>query len=148
MTKAKMSGHARRDLIARMVDAGMPMLGVVIVLAAVLLGGGGWAALWMAVAGLLMVEAGVWRLGSRVVYERRYQPLRGEVQRFVGLARALHHAALAARSENRPEAREELFATVETMRASLDRMVQVAGKTESDLEAEVESAVPAAAATR
>lgn len=125
-----------RNRIARILDSGLPVLGVTIVMAAVMWGGGGWGAIWLAVAGLLMVEAGVWRLGSRIVHERRYTPLRREVQRFTGLARDLHHAEAAMHDENSPSAREARDAALAALQASLDRIAAVAGKTEDDLEAE------------
>lgn len=153
MSERNTAGASGRDRIARLLDAGLPTLGVVIVLAAVVLGGGGWGAIWMAVAGLLLVEAGVWRLGSRVMHERRYTPLRREVQRFVGLARDLHHATAAARANGSPEARAALDRTLAAMQASVDRMAAVAAKTEEELAAEASSpagpgaSAPAAAGT-
>ena len=125
-----------RTRIARVLDSGLPTLGVAIVLSAVMLGGGGWGAIWLAVIGLLMVEAGVWRLGSRIVHERRYRPLRREVERFIGLARELHHASAAVDERGDEDARQRLDGAVASLRKSLDRMVQVAAKTEEDLKAE------------
>ena len=124
-----------RTRIARVLDSGLPTLGVVIVLSAVMVGGGGWGAIWLAVIGLLMVEAGVWRLGSRIVHERRYRPLRREVERFIGLARELHHASAAVDERGDEGARQRLDGAVASLRNSLDRMVQVAAKTEEDLRA-------------
>lgn len=128
--------RSARNVIARVLDSGLPVLGVAIVLSAVVWGGGGWVPIWMAVTGLLMVEAGVWRLGSRVMHERRYMPLRREVQRFVGLARDLHHASAALHAGGSPEVRQKREEALAAMRASLDRIVAVAGKTEEDLAAE------------
>ncbi|HUG39584.1 MAG TPA: hypothetical protein VMM12_03825 [Longimicrobiales bacterium] len=134
-----------RDRVARVLDSGLPVLGVAIVMSAVMWGGGGWGPIWMAVTGLLLVEAGVWRLGSRVMHERRYMPLRREVQRFTGLARDLHHATAAVRAEDTPASREVREAALAAMRSSLDRIVAVAGKTEEDLQAE---GAPATATAR
>lgn len=128
--------QARRNRIARVLDSGLPTLGVAIVLAAVMVGGGGWGAIWLAVIGLLMVEAGVWRLGSRIVHERRYQPLRREVDRFIELARELHHASAAVASGADEVARRRLDGAVASLRGSLDRMVAVAAMTEEDLRAQ------------
>ncbi|MBW3554923.1 MAG: hypothetical protein KY466_15540 [Gemmatimonadetes bacterium] len=143
MARVKLD-HATRNRIARVLDAGLPTLGVVVVLAAVLAGGGGWGPIWLAVIGLLMVEAGVWRLGSRIVHERRYRPLRREVHRFIGLARELHHASAAVDGGGDEAAHQRLEATVASLRGSLDRMIAVAAKTEEDLKAE--QARPTAAA--
>lgn len=137
--------QARRNRIARVLDAGLPTLGVAVVLSAVMIGGGGWGAIWLAVMGLLMVEAGVWRLGSRILHERRYQPLRREVERFIGLARELHHATAAVDDRGDEAARQKLDATVSSLRGSLDRMVAVAAKTEEDLRAEQPTAAAAPA---
>ena len=136
-----------RTRIARVLDAGLPTLGVAIVLSAVMLGGGGWGPIWLAVIGLLMVEAGVWRLGSRIVHERRYRPLRREVQRFIGLARELHHATAAVDERGDEDSRQRLEGAVASLRQSLDRMVLVAAKTEEDLEAEEARAAAPAAVT-
>lgn len=136
METATQGSRAPRQRAAKIVDATLPLAGVVVVLTAVVIGGGGWVPVWLAVTGLLLVEAGVWRLGSRMLHERRYLPLREEVTRFVGLARALHHASAAVRATDTPATREALEATVAAMRTSLDRMVSVAGKTTADLEAE------------
>ena len=127
------SGGATRHRAARAIDLGLPAVGVAIVLTAVMAGGGGWMALWMAVAGLLLVEAGTWRLGSRMFHERRYAPLRDEIGRFIGLARRLHHAAARVLADPTPEARENVSRAVAAMHASVDRMAAVAGRTEADL---------------
>lgn len=124
-----------RERIARALDSGLPTVGVGIVLAAVVWGGGGWGPIWMAVFGLLMVEAGAWRLGSRVMHERRYTPLRREVRRLVGLARELNHAAVRAGEGDDPEGARALEASITALRGSIDRVVAVAGKTEAELEA-------------
>ena len=139
--------QAKRNRIARVLDSGLPVLGVAIVLGAVLMGGGGWGPIWLAVIGLLMVEAGVWRLGSRIVHERRYQPLRREVERFIGLARELHHATAAVDQRGDEADRRRLEGAVASLRGSLDRMVVVAAKTEEDLRAEQarQAAAPVAA---
>lgn len=139
MTTQKQVQRKRRDRLARVVDSGLPVVGVSIVLGAVMLGGGGWGPLWMAVAGLLMVEAGVWRLGSRVVRGRRYLPLRREVERFIELAPQLHRASAAVAENPSPSAQEALDATLAAMRRSLDRMADVAAKTDEDLAAEEEA---------
>ena len=145
MTARSKLDYATRNRIARILDSGLPTLGVAVVLAAVLLGGGGWTAIWLAVTGLLMVEAGVWRLGSRMVHERRYRPLRREVERFVDLARELHHATAAVDGTNDEAARQRLELAVSSLRGSLDRMVAVAAKTEEDLKAEQTPVVDAPA---
>lgn len=125
-----------RDRMARILDSGLPLLGVAIVLAAVIWGGGGWGPIWMAVVGLLLVEAGVWRLGSRIVHERRFMPMRREVRRFTDLARDLHHATAAVREEDTAAAREARQETLAALQGSLERIVAVAGKTDEDLQVE------------
>lgn len=147
MMPARKFDHVTRNRVARVLDSGLPTLGVAVVLSAVMLGGGGWGAIWLAVLGLLMVEAGVWRLGSRIVHERRYRPLRREVDRFIGLARELHHASAAVDSRGDEDARQRLDGAVASLRKSLDRMVQVAAKTEDDLKAEEARAAAAPAVT-
>ena len=135
MNEDRKDVRGTRERAARAVDVALPAAGVAVVLAAVILGGGGWAALWMAVAGLLMVEAGTWRLGSRIFHERRYTPLRDEIGRFVGLSPRLHHAAARVLTEPTPEARQALSEAVADMHASVDRMAEVAGRTPEDLPA-------------
>lgn len=125
-----------RARVARFLDSVLPVLGVAVVLSAVALGGGGWGLIWMAVVGLLMVEAGVWRLGSRMMNERRYLPLREEVQRFIGLARELNRRSAPLARPDAASARDEgLKETIAALHDSLDRMVSVAGKTQEEVEA-------------
>jgi hypothetical protein len=121
-----------RDRMARFIDTVLPIAGVTTVLLAVILGGGGWSALFMAVAGLLMVEAGTWRLGSRVMHERRDTPFRSEVERFLGLVPTLYRAAGSMRDDPGPNARSALDGAVEAMHDSIDRMVVLASGGEAE----------------
>lgn len=121
-----------RRLIASL-DVVLPIAGVLIVLAAVVFVSGRWSQLWVAIAGLVVLEAGVWKLASRILHERRYLALREEVQRFVGYVRVLNRSAVELKRAESGDARQTFDEAASAMHASLDRMMVLAGKTEEDL---------------
>ena len=82
----------------RILDIGLPILGILVVFGAVL-----WPVISLrlqlqvlvVLVGILMIEAGVWKLTSPFLpSERKYNALRSEVDRFIDLVRALNSAAL------------------------------------------------------
>jgi hypothetical protein len=83
--------------------------------------------------GLVLIEAGVWRLTQSLFpNERAYRPLRKETDYFVILVRRLNRASLKAR-RGVAAGNTELELVHEEMRHSVDRMVRLAGMTEEDL---------------
>jgi hypothetical protein len=89
----------------------------------------------LVVVGLLVVEASVWKLADPLLpSERQYFALRQEGDRFIDLIRELNQAALAARQDS-PGLDSGVAAVRARMLESVDRMVEVAGKTEDAVEA-------------
>lgn len=121
--------------LRRLIHLIVPAVGMALVIGAVLFGEQLAVQLFLVMAGLLLTEAGLWRLADPILPdERKYIALREETEHFKTLVRQLNAAALAAHEGNgngaRPapafdEAREE-------MHRSVDRMVNVAGKTRAE----------------
>jgi hypothetical protein len=113
-------------------DVVLPVVGVLVVLAGVVFVPTRWEQVWVAVAGLIILEAGVWKLANRIVHERRYIALREEVQGFVELVRALNHSAVVLKEGGDGAHRQAIEETSAAMRASVERMIQAAGKAKDD----------------
>lgn len=74
--------------------------------------------------GMLVLLVGMWYTAHPFVSnERKYLPLRVECDRFIGLVRKLNGAALTGDSEGLERTRQEMYSSVE-------RMVDLAGKTQ------------------
>ena len=116
--------------IRRAVELGLPIVGVVLVLAAVLFF---YQNLYVQIAivllGLVLIEAGIWNLASPVLpSERRFMALRREVDGFILLVRRLNRATLELASEPTPQHRAKLLQVRDEMLESVRRMEQVAGQ--------------------
>jgi len=82
--------------------------------------------------GLVLLEAGVWRITQSLFpNERAYAPLRKETDYFVTLVRRLNSAAVAAQRGHADAA--DLARVHDEMHHSVDRMLRLAGMTEDDL---------------
>lgn len=86
-----------------------------------------------AALGMVLMEAGIWRI-TRSIFpdERSFRPLRKETEYFIGLVRRLNRHAVAAR-RNVDGAEEELDRVYGEMLHSVERMRQLAGRTEAEL---------------
>jgi hypothetical protein len=108
----------------------VPAMGMALVLGAVIFGERLLVQLFLVVAGLLMTEAGFARWAEPILPdERRYLPLRAETEHFVALVRQLNTVAvaLAEREDGAPPfALDEIQSQ---MRRSVDRIVDLAGRT-------------------
>lgn len=118
----------------------LPIVGMFIVIGAALLipDGSLPTRVVLVVVGLLVVEASVWKLADPLLpSERQFFALRQEGDRFIRLIRELNRAALAAKP--RPAHLDPGVEAVKgRMLASVDRMVDVAGKTEDEVAATAE----------
>ncbi len=114
------------------VNSLLPLLGMLTAFGGVLLLEDRFHVLLAVVAGILLIEAGVWQLASPILpSQRKYVELRQEVDDFIQRVRTLNRAALAARSEDPdPAAWEGYRATLAEMHASVNRMGTLAGKEE------------------
>lgn len=115
--------------IKRQFDIGMTCVGIAIIFSAVVLGGSlnVEAQLPLALIGVLLMEAGVWGLSSKLFpNERRYTSLRDEGDNMIALIRELNHAAIA-KSTGKEDAKR-FQATLEKMHDSVVRMSELAAK--------------------
>lgn len=83
--------------------------------------------------GLVLIEAGIWRVTQSLFpNERAYRPLRKETDFFISQVRRLNRTALLAQRGSTAAALE-LTQVHEEMHHSVDRMLRLAGQTEEDL---------------
>lgn len=117
--------------IRRILHLVVPAIGMALVIGAVLLGESLPVQLFLVVAGLLLTEAGLWRLADPFLPdERKYLALRAETDHFVALVRQLNTAALALDQGDERGSRFALDEVRTEMHRSVDRMVDFAGKAE------------------
>ena len=115
--------------IRRSIEIGLPLLGMVIIFGSVLLGSPinpqlQWIFL---LVGLLILEARVWGLTSRILGNKRiYLGLREEGDHFIGLIRKLNETGVAR--DDGHEHDERFRHTLEEMHASVERMSELAGQ--------------------
>jgi hypothetical protein len=123
--------------LRRFLNLVVPAVGMALVLGAVLFGERLVVQLFLVVAGLMLTEAGFWRLADPILPdERRYVALRAETDHFTALVRQLNAAALALAQGDE---RGSLFALEEVrtqMHRSVDRMVEFAGRGVGDIPAD------------
>ncbi len=116
-----------RRSIRRSIDVSLTGLGIGIVFTAVFLSSTLTIQVQLPIAlvGVLLMEAGIWGLSSKVFpNERRYIGLRAEGDRIIKLIRQLNSAAIA-RDEGRDDS--GLFqATLDEMHDSIKRMAELA----------------------
>lgn len=111
----------------------LPVLGVVLILAAVLQDGSVGAKVLLVVLGLLLMEAGVWRLADPFLPDdRKYTALRSEADRFMALVRQLNTAATALDRRDDQGPRFAISEVEREMHRAVDRMVEVAGQARED----------------
>lgn len=83
--------------------------------------------------GVVLMEAGIWRITQSIFPdERAYRPLRRETDYFITLVRRLNRAAVSARRGS-AAAEQELELVYGEMLHSVERMRQLAGQTEAQL---------------
>ena len=77
------------------IDTGLPFVGVLVIMAAILFVHDVSGQIVVAALGILMIEAGVWRLAHQLLpNQRRYHALRAELNGFYTLAGQLNEVAL------------------------------------------------------
>jgi hypothetical protein len=109
-------------------DVVLPMLGVLVIVAA-LLPDLSSQALGSILLGALLIQAGMSKMSRRFLpEERQFQALRAEGELFLSLMRALNATAIELREHDTPESRHELAQVREAMSRSVERMAEVAGK--------------------
>ncbi len=104
------------------IDLTLTLVGVTAIVAPVVLLSDSWTPLIVVLAGALLVGAGNFRLGSRLLPDRRvYVGLRAEVEAFIQLVRRLNARVLAGENQAIDDLRAQ-------MKDSVDRMVTLAGE--------------------
>jgi hypothetical protein len=79
-------------------------------------------------SGILLIEAGVWRLTEKVLpSQRKYLALRDQVEDFIQGVRVLNARAVDVRSEETASTRAAYEAALAALHSSVDRMGEVAG---------------------
>ena len=107
----------------------VPAVGMALVIGAVLFGESLPIQLFLVFAGLLLTEAGIWRLADPLLPdERKYLALRAETDHFMTLVRQLNAAAVALDDGEERGPRFALDEVRTEMHRSIDRMVNFAGK--------------------
>ena len=126
------------------INNGLPILGVLVILGAEVVIQDLRLQLAVVVFGILLIEAGVWRLAYHFVPEaRHYNALRAEGDYFMGLIRKLNRAAIAVKKDDSTENRQAVTDIRQEMLQVVEQMVAVAGKTDDELTAEYQQQTPA-----
>jgi hypothetical protein len=115
--------------IRRSIDLGLTGLGIGIIFTAVLMSASLTVQMQLplALVGVLLMEAGVWGLSSKVFpSERRYVDLRAEGDNIIQLIRQLNAAALARDKGDDEEGRFQ--STLDEMHDSVKRMAELASR--------------------
>ena len=124
-------------------DVGLPIVGMFLVFLAALGVEDIQLRIILILIGLLLIEVGVWKLANPLYpNERRFNHLRTEVDQFITLARELNATALKARTTRSDTLENRMDAILASMRRSVDRMAEVAGKEEVEIEDEEETVRP------
>ena len=127
-----MGGRVTRKL-RRFLHLLGPVVGLALVVGAIVFGEALVVQLFLVMAGLLLMEAGIWRLAEPILPdERKYVALRAETDHFMTLVRQLNTAAVALDEGETRGARFAMDELQTEMHRSIDRMVSFAGKTEHD----------------
>ena len=115
-------------ILRQHLDTGLPLLGVVVILSAVLFLPECPGQVAIVVLGILLLEAGVWKLAHHVLpSERQYLALRSETDRFITLVRQLNAAALRVKAHDTPTHRQDFEEVRHAMQQTVERMCEVAG---------------------
>lgn len=129
--------------LRRILHLMVPAMGMALIIGAVLFGESLVVQLFLVIAGLLMTEAGLWRLADPFLPdERKYLALRTETDHFMALVRQLNSAALSLGEGDDRGARFALDEVRTEMHRSVDRMVDFAGKTDGEVAEEGVEAAP------
>ena len=128
--------------LRRVTQTVLPFVGVLVVLASVFFLRDLRLQMPLVVGGLLLVEFGVWKAAQNILpSERQFHTLRFEAESFIRLVRQLNTVALARKQTPSPEHQQAFEDIREAMRQSVDRIVEVAGKTDAEIANELESAM-------
>lgn len=118
--------------LRKIMAMGLPILGMIVVFSAILVPAISLnlqLQIVVVLAGLLIIEAGVWRLTAKILpNERKYLTLRAEVDDFIARIRVLNAQGSNLRVQDSEAGREAFRETIDVLHASVDRMAEVAGR--------------------
>jgi hypothetical protein len=119
--------------VHRILNAGLPIVGMLVVFGAVLFVDDRQTLILAVLLGILLIEAGVWKLSNPFLpTERRFNEMRLEVDQFMELVRELNTSGIEARREDDAAAWARFENTLATMHASVERMAAAAGRGEGE----------------
>ena len=120
--------------LRQMLNRVLPLVGVVFIIGSVLFIEEVSGQIAVVTLGILLLEVGIWKLAHQLLPgERTYLTLRTEVDQFIALVRGLNEAALQVKAHREPEYQQAFEEIKATMHQAVERMAQVAGKTEAEL---------------
>lgn len=118
--------------LRKLMSMGLPILGMILVFTAILVPAISLnlqLQIGVALAGLLIIEAGVWRFTAKILpNERKYMALREEVDDFIGRIRVLNAQGHDLRFKETETAKEAFRETIDALHTSVDRMAGMAGQ--------------------
>lgn len=107
--------------------------GTLLIAYAVMYVGGMYDRMLVVALGLVLIEAGIWRVTQSLFpNDRNFRPLRKETDYFITLVRRLNRAAVNAQRGS-GSAVHDLAQVHDEMHHSVDRMLRIAGLTDEDL---------------
>jgi hypothetical protein len=114
-------------------DTTLPFLGTLVILGVTIIHRDLHNFIWVAL-GIVFIEMSLLRISHKLLPEkRRYNALRAQTNQFLVLVRQLNTAALHLKEEDTAENRHAVEEIRLRMLRKIDRLVEVAGKTDSDL---------------
>ena len=125
------------QVLRKILDMSIPLLGIVVIMGAVLFLRQVHAQIVVVLVGILLIELGVWKIAQEFLLNQRcFHALRRELHTFIGLVRQLNDAALAVKTHDVAHHRQVFDETHEAMQQAVERMVHVAGKTDEEIAVE------------
>jgi hypothetical protein len=132
-------------ILRKAIQTILPFLGVLVVIGAVFFVRELRLQMVLVVCGLLLVEVGVWKCAQTILpNERKFHTLRFEVEAFIRLVRRLNTAALALKETPAPEHQRTFEDVRDAMRQAVERIADVAGKTDAEIAEGLANTVPQA----
>jgi hypothetical protein len=111
----------------------LTIAGTVLIIYAVMAVEGMYDRMLVVALGLVLIEAGIWRMTQSLFpNDRNFRPLRKETDFFITLVRRLNRAAVNAQRGS-GSAVHDLAQVHDEMHHSVDRMFRIAGLTDEDL---------------
>ena len=119
--------------LRKYLDVGLPMLGVIVILSTVLFLRDIRAQIAVIMIGIILIEAGVWKLAHQLLpNDRRYHALRTEIDHFITLSRQLNETSILMKLNNSSENQLHFEDLKFKMHEVVENISEVAGKTDEN----------------